>query len=346
MRSFRLILWPVALLATWACTPRAPKTPDWVASAPGGTVLAISGQASWIIQNREFQTAISRFPYVEQTLDLFLKKARISPAQETGRVTFYLLEMPRIPVQAKENPPVRDASKSGEKAVDLQAQFQSFLIQLGGFKEPQALASAVADSFPEEGKLRLGDREYPLHVVLDVNKIHIRTLIDAKGRIWIGDSEALDTLASRGFLPSRHMICLASEWIDGKAPAQGFLQPQPFMKELAGKLPSQMASELPVGVEGLAWSITPGSGPRPLHQMELVLSGSREGINQVTPWLQRLVGAVTALQSAPSQPPEILKEPNRVGLRARFTPEQIASVMSKLNQPIPFFGTTRTPASP
>lgn len=331
MRSPLITMLAVVLMISAACKPKASKAPDWIASAPAGSISGISGQASWIIQNQQFQTVLAKFPRAEQILDLFLKRAHISPAQETGRISFYLIGMPQ-----------KNASGKG-----WQFEERCFLLQLGGFSDPRSLEAAIADSFPAEGSLRYQGQDCTLHVVLDFNQVHVRVMLDPSGHIWIGDLYALDSLAKKGVLPSSDPICLASGWTTHTAPFQGFIQPDSILQETLTQIPGNMASEIPRGVQGLAWSVTPGSGPRPLHLLELALAGSPEGINRVTPWLQRLVAFMTSLQdSSGQQAPEILKEKKRVSFRARFSQEQLNAVMTKIGQPSLNFGPTAPKPSP
>ena len=97
--------------------------------------------------------------------------------------------------------------------------------------------------------------------------------------------------------------------------------------------------DLPTGVQALFWSVTPGTSPDQPTRFELSLAGSPEGITQVTPWLQRLVAAMSAVQTAPgASPPELLQEKKRVGLRASLTDAQLKFIMEKLGQPGLTFG--------
>jgi hypothetical protein len=301
-----------------ACHPRQPKTPDWVATAPASTVMAVSGTAGWILEQPNFQTFLERFPMAEQTLDLFLKRAHINPHQETGRISFFLLNLP-----------VKDGAGAKPDPAD-------FLLQLGGFKDPAALQMALADAFPTEGSLPINGREWPLFVLLDINQYHIRAVSDHEGRIWLGELGALTRLGS-GRMPARNPVARSAEWINGGAPFQGYLRPQGLLEGVAAHLPGDLARNLPQGIEALAWSVTPGQGQE-LHRFELAISGSREGILQVAPWLQRFVAAATALPGAAGRPPEILQENGRIGLRAQLTPEQVNTALAKLNQPGIRFG--------
>ncbi len=300
-----------------ACGKRAPKSPDWVTSAPAASVMGLSGQAGWIIEQKGFQTLIEKYPLADQTLDIFLKKAHINPHQESGHISFYVLSFPGT------------KQASGEaKAIP------SFLIQLGGFKDQEAVHMAIADAFPSEGSLALGKRELPVYVILDWNQYHVRAVADADGRIWLGELRSLAALDSGNF-PARHPVTSAMEWINGKAPFQGYIRVKPILNDISGNVPEDLARNLPQGIEALAWSVTPGpAGKDSLHRFELAITGSPEGVVQVAPWVQRFVAAVSSLQgSQGAQAPEILQEKQRIGVRCQLTGEQINQALAKLSQP-------------
>lgn len=303
-----------------ACGNRLGKTPEWVLTAPAPTVMAVSGQAGWVLEEPHFQSLLERFPMAEQTLDLFLKRAKISPHQETGRVTFYVISAI----------PINDGGAGKPQAGD-------FLIQLGGFRNPGALHVAIADAFPSEGSLAVEGRELPLFVLFDLNQYHLRAVVDAEGRVWLGDLAALTKLGA-GRLNSRNPVVQSAQWINGSAPFQGFLKPQGLLREASAKLPADWAKSLPQGIESMAWSVTPGPGPNGLHRFELAITGSPEGIQQVAPWLQRLVAAATGLQGGAAPAPELLQEARRIGLRAQLTQEQVNLALAKLSQPNIAFG--------
>ena len=280
--------WPLALgglvlgvLLGLGCKPKA-KVPEWVLAAPASTVMAVSGATGWVLEQPHFQTLLERFPLAEQSLELFLKRAKISPHQETGRVTFYVLSAL----------PLNGASPESADC----------LIQLGGFRNPGALNVAIADAFPVEGSLPVDGRELPLFVLFDLNQAHIRAVVDGQGRVWLGELAALAKLGS-GPLPKHNPVFQSAQWINGSAPFQGFIKPQGLLRDAAAKLPADLAKNLPQGMEALAWSVTPGTGPNALHRFELAISGTPEGILQVAPWLQRLVAAATGLQGGASQAP-------------------------------------------
>ena len=322
--AFKLSLAMVAVCvgAGLACRPKA-KVPSWVNSAPAESLAAFSGEAGWMLTRKEIQSLISREPMVERALDLFLQKAHINPATESGRVTFHLLGLPK-------------AEEGG-----LQKGLEHALIQLTQFKDPMALLGALAEAFPQEGSLRLQGRDWPLYVILDVEaqgtKAHIRAASDEKGQIWIGSLEGLQRMASGQGLSTQPDAVLAAEWINARAPFQGYLQPDALLGGLRKSLDESVLKDLPQGVHALFWSITPGAEGDPKReppiQFELALSGTPEGINQVTPWIQRLVAATNAIQGGPGAAPELMQEKRRVGLRATLTSEQLKLIMEKLGQP-------------
>lgn len=328
MRRPAASLIPVAvalLCLPWAtsCRPK-PRVPGWVQTAPGDSLAAFSGEAGWMLTHKDMQSILSREPMVERALDLFLQKARINPRQETGRVTFHVIGVPQ------------------KGPTDLKQGLEHVLIQLSQFREPGALVSALAESFPQEGSLQIQGRDWPLHVILDLQtrdaKAHIRAASDEQGQVWIGSLEALGRLAARESLAGQKDAASAAEWINGRAPFQGYLQPEALLGGLRQKLEGSLIKDLPQGVSALFWSITPAKEKDQPIRFELALAGSPEGINQIAPWLQRLVAAADAVQSAPGAAPELMQEKRRVGLRCALTPDQLKLVMEKLGQPAFSFG--------
>jgi len=309
-----LVCLPFAL----SCRPKA-RVPGWVQAAPADSLAAVSGEAGWMLTHKEVQSFISRDPMVERALDLFLQKAKINPRTETGRVTFHLIGMPQ----------------KGEET--LQKGLEHALIQLNQFKDPAALVGALAESFPQEGSLRIQGHDWPLYVILDVEtgstKAHIRAASDEKGQIWFGALEALNHLTARGGLGANPDAAMAAEWISPRAPFQGYLQPEALLGSLKQNLEGSLVKELPQGITALFWSITPAEDRDQPVRFELALAGKPEGINQVSPWLQRLVAATNAVQPAPGAAPELMQEKRRVGLRCTLTTEQLKLVMEKLGQP-------------
>ncbi len=308
----------VCLLFAASCRPRV-RVPAWVQSAPGDSVAALSGEAAWMLTHKEVQSLLSRDPMVERALDLFLQKARINPRTETGRLTFHVIGVPQ-----------------GDEP-SLTKGLQHVLIQLNQFKDPIALVSALTESFPQEGSLRLQGRDWPLHVILDLEtqgtKAHIRAASDEKGQLWIGSLEALTRMAAKTGLETQPEAALAAEWINAKAPFQGYLQPEALLGGLRQAMDGAVLKDLPQGVTALFWSVTPAADKEQPLRFELALAGTPEGINQVAPWLQRLVAAANAVQAAPGAAPELLQEKRRIGLRCSLTADQLKLVMEKLGQP-------------
>ena len=314
MKTAAKIILSAAVLALLGCGARKAKGPDWATSAPAGTVMAISSQASWVVQRQEFQGFMERFPIAERTLDLFLKRAHINPAEETGRISFYVMDLKLEADQAK-------AGVNGS----------NFLIQLGGFREPKNLLMAITEAFPMEGTLLVGKRELPLYVLLDYNQFHMRLIFDEQDRIWIGDLSALAALGRPPVLSSPAQR--AAEWINGRAPIQGLVLPEHLLEQASQKLPTEFAKEMPKGIQALAWSVTPSAAKDAPHSLELAVTGTPEGIHQISPWIQRLVALVSNMPGAPSHPADVLEEKGRIGLKAQLNASQLETVMSRISQP-------------
>lgn len=319
MKTAAKFILSVTLLALLGCGIRKSKGPDWATSAPTGTVMAVSSQASWVVQRQEFQNFLGQFPIAERTLDLFLKRAHINPTEETGRVSFYVMDL-------KLN---ADQLKTGVDG-------SSFLIQLGGFREPKNLLMAITEAFPMEGSLLVGKRELPLYVLLDYNQFHMRLIFDEQDRIWIGDISALAALGRTPTLSSPAQR--AAEWINGRAPIQGMVLPEQLLEQASQKLPKEFAKEMPKGIQALAWSVTPSAAKDAPHSLELAITGTPEGIQQISPWIQRLVALVSNMPGAPSHPADVLEENGRIGLKAQLNASQLETVMSRISQPGLFKG--------
>lgn len=314
MRPATILLLPALLAVSLDCGHGKAHSPKWMQLAPSNSLMGLSSPFTRIFENSALQEALARYPLADQAVDLFLKHAHISPHQETGRVTLYVLEPPPgTPKDAIANP-------------------GNFLLLFSEFQDPKALQLAMVEAFPPEGSLQVAGRDCTLHVVLDVDRLHVRALCDREGRIWFGDLAALNTLAKGTPLPPRHPLNVSGAWISRNAPFQGFLQPKPILNELSGKLPQGLGWELPQGIEAMAWSLTPSAGKTSFLRLEIALAGSPEGIRQATPWLQRGVAVLGGLPGAPSTPPEILQEKNRVGLRCQVSRDQLQGVLSRLGQ--------------
>jgi hypothetical protein len=316
MRPLFLIALPLLAILAAGCRPQKTEAPSWVQAAPARCEMAVSGQASWLLEQPQFQALLAKYPLAEQSLDIFLKKAHIAPHGETGRVSLFAMDSVAEMVARKGTP-----------------QTSGFLLQFHGFRQPRALQVAVAESFPIEGSLQVQGSDLPLHVVLDFNQAHIRILTDLSGNLWMGDLSALTSLGSSGPMPRRHPIQLAAAWIDGTAPLQGFLRPESLLKDLSGRLPSDITRELPQGIECLAWSVKPGAGEQPLYSVHISITGTPESIQKATPWLQRIVAIATSLRTGSAPPPELVQERSRALLRCQLSWEQVSQVLAKMAQP-------------
>lgn len=313
----------MVLVVLPGCRSKGSKAPSWMQATPVGCSMAVSGQIGWLLENPEFQAVVARFPAAEQTLDLFLKKAKINPEGETGRITFFVFDIPK----GKGNPE------------DLAA---DFLLQFDGFKDPRALQMALAESFPPEGSLVLDKRDCPLYVMVDINKSKIRAVVDPQERILIGDLRALGRRASQGTLsqgPDASNALGAGEWIDATAPIAGYVNPEMLRAGLGSKLPGELAKEFPKGLTSLVWSVTPAKDlkdPKAPHRLELAVGGSPEGINQASHWIQRLVAAASQLGAQQQLAPLLLQEKTRVGVRYSASNEQLNAILGSFGQPWTF----------
>lgn len=325
MRPTPALFLAVLLPLLPGCRGHRSQGPDWARSAPAGTALAISGEAGWILDRPDFQETLRRFPLAEQSLELFLKKAGIAPKQDKGRISIYVLDL-----------------KLDAKAAAPKPQAPRFLIQLAGFKDAEALQRAVVESFPGEGALAVGGREWPLHVILDVNQWHIRALLDGEGRIWLGDLASLAALSG-----SQHpdpALLAAAAWVDPRAELQGFLRPEAVLQGAQAALPQEAQSLLPRGLDALAWSVSPARDPEAPYRFALSVTGSREGIQRATPWIQRFVALAGTTQGRAVPAAEMIEEPTRVGFRAQLTGSQLEAALGRLAGPYFRFGSAPEPA--
>ena len=320
----------VVLALLPACRAQGSKSPSWLQSTPLNCSMAISGQVGWLIENPEFQSTIARFPMAEQTLDLFLKKAKIHPEGETGRITFFIFDIPK------------EKGRPEDMAAD-------FLLQFDGFKDPRALQMALAESFPPEGSLVLDKKDCPLYVLMDINKVKIRALVDPQQRILIGDLRALGRRASQGTLaqgPKAAHALGAGEWIDATAPIAGYVNPDALMAGIGNKLPGEVVKAFPPGLESLVWSVTPAKDLKDLkasHRLELAIGGSPEGINQASHWIQRLVAAASQLGVQQQLAPVLIQEKTRVGIRYSASNEQLNAILGSFGQPWVFVDPGKKP---
>jgi len=100
----------------------------------------------------------------------------------------------------------------------------------------------------------------------------------------------------------------------------------------APRLPGAFSREIPQGIEALAWALTPATEKGGLHRIDLVLSGSREGIRQAMPWFQRLLALASTVKEPGQQASELFQEPRRVGLRCSLSSQQFELLAERLGQ--------------
>jgi hypothetical protein len=166
---------------------------------------------------------------------------------------------------------------------------------------------------------------------MDYNQFHMRLVLDEQDRLWIGELSALNALGK--IRPPASPALRATEWIDGRAPLQGLLLPENLLKQASEKLPQEFAKELPKGIQALAWSVSPGASKDAPHAFMLAVTGSPESIQQLSPWVQRLVAFISNMPGAPAHPADVLEERTRVGLKAQLNAAQLEAVMSRISQP-------------
>lgn len=133
MRFPFVIALPVLALMVVGCRSRRPQAPGWVLGAPAKCTIGLSGETGWLLEQPQFQDVLAKFPLAEQSLDLFLKKARVNPHGETGRVSLFTMDL--------------GLEADGRK---LSAQVPTFLLQFQGFRDPSALQKA----YPLSAKVR------------------------------------------------------------------------------------------------------------------------------------------------------------------------------------------------
>ena len=302
----------VGTLALGPACKRAPAGPAWILASPSTSQMALSGRLGWLLRDPNFRSMLDQSPAAAQGLDLFIQRAHINPATDPGRLTLHLLDTP-----------------------DQATPTKGVLLALDQFQDPKALQVALATNFPPEGTLRWNGQDCPLHVVLDVEmsglKVHLRALGDPSGRIWIGDLDTLTKVANGAFGPPPG-LAKAAAWITPDAPAQGFLKPDALLRVLRDKAHQDLPVEVPQGIAYLVWSVTPPAEPDQPYLFELSLSGQEAGINQATPWMQRLAAVAGSVQKGQAPPPEIQSGKDWASLRMRLTGPQVEEVLSKLGQ--------------
>ncbi|HJV90382.1 MAG TPA: hypothetical protein VJ623_08770 [Holophagaceae bacterium] len=308
-----------ALIGAMACKPKASKAPAWVQGIPEEALTSVSGQAGFILANKDLQAAITKSPLAEQMLDLFLQKAQIKAQSETGRITFHLLDLPH--------------PQDGPKAAE--AMSGAFLIHLSGFRNPQALQAAVTESFPAEGFLRVRGQDWPQFVIMDLQQggrqLHLRVVADPQGSLWLGDLSALARIGAKS-LADRPGVTAAAQWLTPDLKLQGAIRPEPILGGIRGQLPAEWARELPEGVDTILWGAGP-QGDGTTWTFEVILGGEPKAIGQVTPWLQRLGAALDAVRPQGQAPVQILQEGRRAGLKATLDPAQLETALGKLGLP-------------
>jgi len=307
-----LTLFVLFAVISVGCRDIRPKTQDWVASAPEKTAIGVSCHLGWILEMPDFRNFIAKYPLYDNALELFLDNAKIDPTSETGRLSVYVLKLP--------NP-----NAAATSIDDLR---EMLLIQMAGFREPKAIQRVIMDNFSPEGSLKLGGREYPLFVVLDINNVKIRIVSDNDGRVWMGDITALQETAKKRGVGSSGYISHASEWIPSSAAIQGFVQPEYISKDIF----KDFAEVIPPGVRGLAWSVSPSQNNNQIVNLNLAITGTDAAVNKIKPWMQRIFAMASSLANGDGAgQPETVQESNRMGIRCQFEQSQLRQVLNSLN---------------
>lgn len=332
MRPLVPILAVAALLVgPVACRPKRGAAQAWLEGIPEASVTSVSGEAGWFLENRDLQKLLTQTPLAEQMLDLFMQKARIDTRTETGRVTFHVLDLPKV-----------------EGKPDLKAATGAFLIHLSGFRDPKALQAAITESFPAEGFLRVRGQDWPQFVILDLQQagtqVHLRVVADPAGGLWLGDLAALSRLGGPT-LAERPGVAAAAQWLSPGLRLQGALRPDPLVQSLRPQLPSEWARELPDGVDVVLWGAGPQGGAD-AWTFEVVVGAEPKAISQITPWLQRLGAALDAVRPQGQAPVQILQEGRRAALRATVDRDQLAAALTKLGLPHMELGKVRRATGP
>jgi len=307
-----LMIFVLLAVISFGCRDIRSKTQDWVASAPEKTAIGVSCHLGWILEMPDFRNFIAKYPLYDNALELFLDSAKIDPASETGRLSVYVLELPNTD---HAEPSINDLR-------------EMLLIQMAGFREPKIIQRVIMDNFSPEGSLRLGGREYPLFVVLDINNVKIRIVSDDNGRVWIGDIAALQETARKRGMGSSAYVSRASEWIPPSATIQGFVQPEFVSKDIF----KDFADVIPPGIKGLAWSASPSQNNKQIVNLDLAITGTDDAVNKIKPWMQRIFVMASSLANGDGTgQPETVQENNRMGIRCQFKQSQLSQVLNSLN---------------
>jgi hypothetical protein len=292
-----------AVVAASGCRDARPHSQDWVVSAPEKAIMGVSLHLGWTLERPEIREAMARYPVFDQALEIILDKVKIDPASETARASLYLLDVPA----------------AGGRAMSLGALRGTALVQLAGFMDPKGVQRVVAETFPPEGSLRMGGREYPLYVFLDMNDLRLRVFLDGDDRLWIGDATDLQLVAKRRFAGESGPLARAAEWVQASGAVQGFVQPGLVPREAMGG----MADAMPAGVKGLAWSVSTTERDPEAIVLNLAATGTEDAIAAAKPWLHRLAAAASAVVGDGAPPPETLQEKTRMGLKCQMKQDQM-----------------------
>jgi hypothetical protein len=200
----------------------------------------------------------------------------------------------------------------------------NYLIQINGFNDAKAVQRVIAETFPPEGALRVGSRELPLFVAMDINDVKIRVLSDMDGKLWIGDIAALQEMAKRRSIGGNSPVSRASEWVSPSGAIQGFVQPELIPKDVL----RAFADVVPTGIKGLAWSLTPPYKNEQIIELDLVVTGTEESVAKLKPWMQRLVATASSLAEGTGRQLDTIQEQNRMGIRCQLKEDQLDNVLN------------------
>jgi hypothetical protein len=304
MRTARLLLLCLALLG---CGKPRGEGPDWIASAPPDAVAAISCRTDWAQDPTRMAALLQRYPPAGVALSLVLQRVQPELLRQAGRITLYLARRAGRPAAAGPSPRT--------------------LLQLGGFRLPGRIQTAIAQAFPETGIRTLDNRDLPSYVVLDLPSGQIRAMADPEGRIWLGDPA---DLAGIGTAPAGSGAASREPIPDlAPAPLQGFIRPG----TPDPRLPGDQSGTLPAGTTALAWAVTPAQDPSSPVGFELALAGPDRSMDAAAAWLQRFADAVQSVPGQIPQVPEIQQVETRIGLKCQLNRVQLALAMERLGLP-------------
>jgi hypothetical protein len=234
---------------------------------------------------------------------------------ETVRASFYLLK-------------ILDPDQESPRIDDLGGMA---LIQFAGFSDPKALQKTIVETFPPEGSLRMGGREYPLFAFFDINNVHLRVFIDGEDRLWIGDIALLSDVAKGRLVGGGAPLSRAAEWIQPSGALQGFIQPELVPKSAI----EGYAEAIPPGVKGLAWSISTLEKDPESVSLTLSATGTEEAVVLMKPWMHRLTAAASTLAGEGAPPPDAFHEKTRLGLKCQVRLEHLGRVLDTVRPDSP-----------